>query len=589
MDRADDNSASIAERREASALMRAAIDNLGVGLAVFDGSLRLRLWSEALLSLLGLPRDLVRDGVELEAIVRHCARRGDYGEGDVEEIVARRLARAKPPSGPLQPHCYQRRTAEGRVLEVRGTPLPAGGLLTTYIDMTERHEAAEQVRAMALQDPLTGLPNRAGFREKLKEACDLALRTGRSGALLMMDLDNFKDVNDGLGHVAGDKLLVETAKRLRTCVRVTDRVARLGGDEFAVIATNLEQKDDYVTLAQRIIETLGRPVTIDNQTVQCRTSIGLTIFPDFCSDVDELIRNADLALYTVKDSGRNDFRVFDTALQEKVSERLNLQRDLRSALESRELALYYQPQVDLRTLRPTGFEALLRWNHPELGFVSPEVFIPVAERCNLIHELTEYVLREAGRQCSELMAQGYRGLRVAVNVSTLSLKRNDLIDQVMQTETEFGLEPPWLEIEITEGWLSEDVKVAKMLTAVRDLGVSIAIDDFGTGYSSLSRLRDLPIDSLKIDRSFLSDMVENSGNAAVVQSIVDLALNLGIGVIAEGVEVSEQVEYLRAMGCRQGQGYLFGKPMPGDEVLPWLSTWSGGSRQQLRARLGEAA
>ncbi len=569
-------------------LLHSVIENLKVGLALFDKDLRLRLWSRELLTLLDLPPRLVRDGLPMEEIIRFCAARGDYGSGTVEEVVARRMARAKSRL-PLHEHSYQRRTAAGRVLEVRGTPLPDGGLLTTYIDMTERHAAAQQVRTMALQDPLTGLSNRAGFRERLKEACEQATRTGRSVALMMMDLDNFKDVNDSLGHLAGDKLLIEMSDRLRECVRNTDRVARLGGDEFAVIASNLEASEDYVPLAQRIVESLRKPAIIDGQTVHCPTSIGITVFPHDNGDVDALIRNADLALYAVKEAGRNDFRVFDRHMQASVNDRLSLQHDLRDALDGRELELFFQPQVDLRSLHPTGFEALLRWNHAWRGYVSPALVIPAAERSNLIHELTEFVLAEAARQYCVWRLAGYRGLRVAVNVSTLSLKRNLLVDQVRETQAQFALPNDWLEIEITEGWLSGDDKAAAMLAALRDLGVTVAIDDFGTGYSSLSRLRDLPIDSLKIDRSFLSDVAGNSGNAALVQSIVDLALNLGLGVIAEGVEQRDQVECLRAMGCRQAQGYLFGKPMPGPEVPTWLATWHQGRCLPLPLRAYSAA
>ena len=575
--------AALASEGARAALLQAVIENLKVGLALFDSELRLRLWSRELLTLLDLPPTMVQTGLAMEEIVRFCARRGDYGTGDAEDIVAERMARAKSRL-PLHEHSYQRRTATGRVLEVRGSPLPDGGLLTTYIDMTERHAAAQQVRTMALQDPLTGLSNRAGFRERLREACEQATRTGRSVALMMMDLDNFKDVNDSLGHLAGDKLLIEMSDRLRECVRNTDRVARLGGDEFAVIASNLEASEDYVPLAQRIVESLRKPVIIDGQSVHCPTSIGITVFPHDKGDVDALIRNADLALYAVKEAGRNDFRVFDTQMQATVNDRLSLQRDLRCALDARELELFFQPQVDLRNLHPTGFEALLRWNHAWRGYVSPALVIPAAERSNLIHELTEFVLEEAARQYCRWREAGHGGLRVAVNVSTLSLKRNVLIEQVQRTQTQFGLPKGWLEIEITEGWLSADDKAATMLAALRDLGVTVAIDDFGTGYSSLSRLRDLPIDSLKIDRSFLSDVARNSGNAALVQSIVDLALNLGLGVIAEGVEERDQVEYLRVMGCRQAQGYLFGKPMPSRDIPAWLDSWCRGRSLPLQLR-----
>ena len=563
-----------------AALLKAVTDNLKVGLALFDKELRLRLWSRELLTLLDLPPTLVRDGLAMEEIVRFCARRGDYGPGAAGDIVAERMARAKSRL-PLHEHSYQRRTATGLVLEVRGSPLPDGGLLTTYIDMTARHVADQQVRTMALQDPLTGFANRAGFRERLRDACEQATRTGRSVALMMMDLDNFKDVNDSLGHMAGDKLLIEMSNRLRDCVRNTDRVARLGGDEFAVIASNLDTSEDYVPLAQRIVEALRKPAVIDGQIVHCPTSIGITVFPHDHSEVDVLIRHADLALYAVKEAGRNDFRVFDTAMQAKVNERLSLQQDLRYALDARQLELFFQPQVDLRNLDPTGFEALLRWNHVRRGYVPPEQVVSAAEHSNLIHELTDFVLQEAARQYCAWRTAGHRDLRVAVNVSTLSLKRNALIEQVRRTQAEFALPSDWLEIEITEGWLSADDEAAAKLAALRKLGVTVAIDDFGTGYSSLSRLRDLPIDSLKIDRSFLGDVAQNSANAAMVQSIVDLALNLGLGVIAEGVEQGDQIEYLRAMGCRQAQGYLLGRPMPAPQVLSWLASWDRGRRLSL--------
>lgn len=443
----------------------------------------------------------------------------------------------------------------------------------------ERKLAEETIRRMALQDSLTGLANREQFQRQLPAALANALRIGRKVALMFFDVDNFKDVNDTLGHPVGDELLKEIAARLMTCCRETDTVARLGGDEFAVIATNLHGPDGAATLARRIITALRAPVIQGGREIFVTGSIGITIFPADGLDPADLQKNADLALYRAKDEGKNTFHFFDQEMNRSLQKRKTMERDLRAAIDAGAFELHYQPQIDLKTRAVIGAEALIRWPQPSPNpdlaqdpvMIPPVEFIPLAEDTGLIVPLGEWVLRTA---CTQFVAWRKAGLilpRIAVNLSGVQLNKSPIADMVGRVLEDTGMAPDCLELELTESTVMENVEaVIPVLQHLHDLGISIAVDDFGTGYSSLSYLKRLPVDILKIDRSFVSDMTGNDDDAAIAQAIVNLAKALRLGVIAEGVETEEQLLLLEKIGCHSAQGYYLSRPLSRDRFTQWL-------------------
>lgn len=428
---------------------------------------------------------------------------------------------------------------------------------------TEARENANRFEVQAQSDSLTGLGNRVLFKERLHRALAHAERSGKIVALMILDLDNFKDVNDTLGHDVGDQLLQRVATILKESSRQVDTVVRLGGDEFAIIADDLDRIDGVVVHANRILAALSEPQRISGHEVHPGVSIGITSYPQDARDPDVLLKNADLALYRAKAEGRGNIQLYRHELHLKVIERNAIERDLRTAITEEQFVLYYQLKVDTETGGIVGAEALIRWRHPERGMIPPDVFIPVAEKNGSICKLTDWVLAEACAEIRRMMDKGLPPVSVAVNVSALDLRRPDFTDQVAATLVRAGVSPKYLEIEVTESTVMHDVdQVIGTLRRLRALGVSISIDDFGTGYSSLAYLKQFPVQTLKIDRSFVSDMTDDLNSHAIPQLIVDLARNLGVSVIAEGVETEEQRELLLSMGCGQAQGYLFSPPVP---------------------------
>jgi diguanylate cyclase (GGDEF)-like protein len=538
-----------------NARLQAIVDNFPGGISLLDADLRLIVTSYGARKLLQLPDELFANGpVLLEDVFRFNAQRGEYGVGDVEEQVASRIALARLG----QAHVFERTRPDGTVIEVRGVPVDRGGFITTYTDVTERHRSEAAMAHLAYHDPLTQLANRAKLGDKLEHALTVA-RHDHLVSIHLIDLDHFKYVNDSLGHPAGDKLLQEAATRLGRIVRSTDIVARMGGDEFAVVQMGITQESDIAALAERIIEILEQPFDLEGQPMFIAASIGIAVAPRDGATAEQLIRNADLALYASKSSGRNTYRFFRAELGEQAKERNALHIELRNALASKAFEVHYQPVVDIATRSTVGMEALVRWQHPLRGLVPPNEFIALAEETGLIDALGELVLRNACRDATTWPAD----IKVAVNLSPVQFRNGGIVATVSRILAETGLAPQRLELEITESvLLNEQEGNVGALHALRALGVGIALDDFGTGYSSLSYLTKFPLDKIKIDRSFVAGMSERDECAAIVCAIGNLGRSLSVITTAEGVETEEQLELVRAAGFAQAQGYYFSRPQP---------------------------
>lgn len=433
------------------------------------------------------------------------------------------------------------------------------GVVLVFRDIQERKKHEEEIRHYAFHDSMTGLPNRRYFREKLADHLLACQATNGSMAVMFLDLDHFKMINDSLGHETGDLLLIEVASRLRSCIRKQDVVSRLGGDEFTIIMSHisLRQAGEY---ARFIKQALCRKFVISGHECFTSPSIGISMYPEDGEDVDTLIKSADTAMYHVKLNGKNHFRFFASDMKEKILRRLEIDKGLRVALEADSLRLEYQPKVDLLTGKLTGFEALLRWSHPEWGNVSPDEFIPVAEESGLIIQLGEWVLRNACRQFGKWMDNGNPGERLAVNLSVKQLQDPGLPVMLERILEEEHFSASRLELEITESIMKQGEHTVRTLKLLKDMGVYISIDDFGTGYSSLSYLNRLPIDALKIDKSFIHDIFSDTTDAEIVTTIIAMAKSLNLKVIAEGVETPEQLDFLKLNNCHEGQGYLIGRP-----------------------------
>jgi len=442
-----------------------------------------------------------------------------------------------------------------------------------FSDITERKKAEERIKNLAYFDVLTGLPNRRLFTDRLQVAVANAHRHDQRLAIMFLDLDLFKRINDTLGHGVGDMVLVETSRRLNQCVREGDTVARLGGDEFVVLLPELDHLEDAAKLAERVIAHVKAPFVIDEHELYVTTSIGIAVYPDDGLTVEQLIKNADTAMYRAKDLGRNAYQLYTPSMNARSFERLAMESSLRHALSRNEFTLVYQGKVDLVSGRLSGVEALVRWRHPEMGLISPTEFIPLAENMGLIGDIGTWVLKAACRQCKSWHDLGLPPVRIAVNVSALQFREGDVPALVAEALRESGLPPQYLELELTESVLMQRVdEVAQVLRELRQMGVHISIDDFGTGYSSLSYLKRMPIDALKIDRSFVHDLLEDGRivdgeGAEIVSTIINLAHNLRLRAVAEGVETEEQATFLRERGCDEIQGYLISRPVSGEDLV----------------------
>ncbi len=441
------------------------------------------------------------------------------------------------------------------------------------IDATERKRSEAQIEFLAHHDPLTQLPNRFVAKERLKLAMAYADRAQGSVALLFLDLDNFKSINDSLGHTTGDLLLVEVARRLLTCLRETDTVSRQGGDEFLVILADIPDLDSVAASAAKIVATLAEPCEIDGHDLAVSVSVGVALYPNDARDTDTLMQQADTAMYYAKENGGNDYTFFNDQMNVAVAQTLAIRSQLHQALAGEEFELHFQPQFDLASGRAICAEALLRWRSPERGLVLPEAFIPVAEDCGLIIPIGDWVLRQACREAVRWQQAGWPELGVAVNLSALQFRRGNLQHAVVQALSASGLDPSLLELELTESILIMEAEHAmETIRHLKSLGIRFAIDDFGTGYSSLAYLKRFPIDKLKIDQSFVRDMNTNAGDAAIVHAIIQMARALNLRTVAEGVETGELVEHLRLHHCDAVQGTLLAEPLAAEAFLAYLQT-----------------
>lgn len=545
----------------------AAINNMNQGLSMFDGQGRLILCNDQALSMHGINRVDVHTGMTIADL---AAVRIDSGVASKDlfkkAIEAYTAAFANP-----QASSFVTELHSGTMLSVNCQSMLTGGWVITHRDVTLERQREAKIIHLARHDTLTDLPNRVVLGEVLATELTRCLR-GHKAALHFIDLDDFKSVNDTLGHAVGDKLLLSVADRLRLCVRTNDTVVRLGGDEFAVIQSDIKSPDDAIVLAKRLIATLGAPYEIDGSSIVRGASIGIALAPGDGTSSEELLKHSDLALYRAKELGRGDYQFFEPALNAKMQTRRDIEVDLRQALALNQLELHYQPFVSVKTGTIKGAEALLRWRHPARGLVSPLDFISIAEETGLIHSIGEWVVREA---CMQAM-QWPDDVRVAVNLSPLQFRRAGLAAMVAEALSDANLQPHRLELEVTESLLldaNEDVLEA--LHQFRHIGVGVALDDFGTGYSSLSYLQSFPFTKLKIDRSFIQNLGEQQSSRDIVTAIVAMAKALKMSVTAEGIETQQQFATAIEAGCTEFQGYLFSRPVPATEISFELSVALG--------------
>jgi diguanylate cyclase (GGDEF)-like protein/PAS domain S-box-containing protein len=675
------------ELRRKHAILETVLANIPGGVSLVDGKLQLITCNEQYKQILDLPEELFQPAMPaLESIIRYNALRGEYGPGDVEKQLA---AVTKMVRG-CTTHTWERTRPNGTVIEIRGTPMPDGGLVTIYTDITvrkraeerlrltekvfenspgaivicdrkggimsvnpafseitgyardevvglhpklllseelsetlyadmwrslkengrwsgdiwgvrkngevypkwltinavpdenaggyshyigifsdvtTRKEAEERIYRLAHHDALTGLPNRYTLEARLAHSLHEAQQYDSRVAIMFVDLDHFKTINDSLGHAVGDRMLIEVARRLTATVRESDTVARLGGDEFVIVMPDFDSTTDISIAANRIVESFADPLHIGDHEFHTSVSIGISVFPDDGDSVEAVMRSADTAMYHAKALGRNNFQYFAPAMNLAANERLDLGNRLRHALARQEFELYYQPQYDTASLRIIGVEALLRWRPGGGDMVPPSRFIPVAEETGMIANIGTWVLQESCRQLREWLDRGMPPIRMAVNVSARQLRQKCFSDSVAAALAGTGLPPELLELEITESTVMEHPQEAiRVLQSLRDMGVTLAIDDFGTGYSSLSYLKMLPINRLKIDRSFVTDIDKDANDATIARATVALAHSLGLQVTAEGVETESQLDMLRTQGCDEVQGYHLSRPVTAERI-----------------------
>jgi len=536
-----------------------AINNMSQGLCFFDAAHRLIVCNDRYVGMYDLPRDRVGPGITLAEIVDMRFEAGSFPAMSREEYLHWRtnVAVSHEPTDSIV------ELQNGKTFKIRHRPMPDGGWVATHEDITEQRQSEVKIEYMAHHDALTDLANRVLLNERLEQALGRRIHREEFVAVHHLDLDQFKAVNDTFGHPAGDKLLKIVADRLRGLVRETDTIARMGGDEFVIVQAPISDPADATSLAQRVIEVIGEPFDIDGHQAMIGASIGIAVGPNDGLRPDRLLRNADLALYRAKGDGRGTFRFFEAAMDLQMQTRRIMEQDLRKALQAGEFELYYQPVVNLARNAISGFEALIRWNHPVKGLISPASFIPLAEEIGFIVPIGEWVIRQA---CTTA-AQWPGDLHVAVNISAAQFRSPGLMQVIVGALAASGLPPTRLEIEITETVLLQNRETTlAVLHQLRALGVRIAMDDFGTGYSSLTYLQCFPFDKIKIDRSFVKDIAKNAGSLNIVRAVAAMANGMGMTATAEGVETAEQLETITSEGCTEMQGFLFSKPLPLAEI-----------------------
>lgn len=560
------------ELQEQKLRLDTAIDHMAEGLCMFDAEKRLVICNDRYSKMYRLPPELLRAGTPHRDIIEHRITSGIL-KGETSDSAAKRLISTLSalPSDTTSSRIDE--LADGRLICVTRQPMAGGGWVATHLDVTERQRFEAKITYLAHHDALTGLASRSFFTETMEAAKTALEEHGKPFAILMLDLDRFKRINDTLGHFAGDSLLKDVARRLRSVATKGDLVARLGGDEFAIIQftssaclsneCESQRRDSAAVLANDILDVINEPFLIDGHTVFAGTSVGIVLAPDDGIEPNDLLKKADIALYKSKSKGRNVYSFFAHDMMSEISELHKLETDMRLGLRQSHFEVYYQPFVNARTKTISGAEALLRWHHPELGMISPARFIPLAESTGLIIPLGEFVLRQA---CQDAM-RWPASMKVAVNLSAVQFRKANLFDAITSALVDSGLAPGRLEVEVTESVLLEnDAEYVTLLHQLKSIGVTVALDDFGTGYSSLSYLKQFPFDKIKIDRSFTDDIGNDQGSMAIVGAIIGLSRGLDMITTVEGIETEEQFEIMRAAGVTLAQGYLFGRPCPVSEL-----------------------
>jgi diguanylate cyclase (GGDEF)-like protein len=567
---------SEARARQKSDQLQLTLEHMSQGIMLVTKDLQIPIINTRCGELLDLPPEFIKNPPRFDQLVDFQAKGGRARD----PVAAGQEPRVDDPAAASREQIAvcERKMPNGTVIEVRSGHLPDGSFVQTFTDITKRCEAEAHVARLASEDPLTGLPNRRVFRAALDQISRQPDAEGTSGgapafALMFLDLDRFKVVNDTLGHRIGDQLLVEVAKRLQGSLRDADVLARLGGDEFAIVVPRFAARVDLELLAKRLVSAVVEPYEIGGHQIRTSVSIGIAVGPRDGENAEDLLMAADLALYAVKVNSRGSYMFYESSMNKELNDRRQIELDLREALERGELELFYQPIINLRRNVISGFEALARWRHPTKGMVPPALFIPVAEDSGLILPLGEWALTEACRQAVKWPGD----IKIAVNLSPVQFTAPDLVDVVARVLAETGLAPHRLELEITERiFMADNENTISTLRRLKAIGVRIAMDDFGTGYSSLSYLRSFPFDKIKVDRAFVSDLGERNEHVVIVQAVVSIAKALGMTTTAEGVETAGQHEFLTALGCDEGQGYLFSPPVAVEKLAELLGTWIPG-------------
>jgi len=542
----------------------AALNNMTQGLCMFDKSERLIVCNSPFRKMYALGPEIAKPGIRLCEILEYRIIVGNNSIENITEKEPFELCIEESAAISITQHLK-----DGRMIATSRQTLGDGSWVEVHEDVTERLSAEARISYLARHDALTDLPNRVLFREDLERAF-VRMRRGEQFGLLCLDLDEFKEVNDTLGHPVGDQVLRAISTRLKALIRETDTVARLGGDEFAIVQTKIERPEDCSVLANKLLATLNRPLKIGGQQFNVGASIGIALAPNDGSDPDQLLKNADMAMYLAKKNGRGLFRFFEPDMDTKLQARRMLEIDLRRAVANGEFELHYQPLINIETGKISSFEALLRWRHPERGVISPNEFVSLAEDTGLIIPIGESVLRQACAAASTWP----RDLKVSVNLSPIQFKTSKLVEVIINAIASARLPASRLEVEITESVLiQDDDTTLKIVNQLHDLGVQISLDDFGTGYSSLSYLRKFPFDKIKIDASFVHGLPHRKDNLTIVRAVVNIAKSFGITTVAEGVETVDQFKAVRAEGCTEAQGYHFSRPVPSSNVLDLLAQW----------------
>ena len=563
---------------EQNILFDTAINNMALGLCMFDATLRLRIANQRLAEIFRIAPDKLVPGMSISEVMA-LARAADRDPAQAAAAQQDLLLDSTTAVLTI--------LADGRMVSISHRPMPNGGIVATFEDVTEQRRVEAHARFLATHDNLTGLPNRVVFGQELNAAVELGRRERRQCAVLFVNLDRFKIINDTLGHLAGDTLLIELAGRITQCVGARDLVARMGGDDFVVLLSDVSDSDQIAHVARRILAAVVRPLTLNGQECRVTASIGASLFPSDANDEVTLTKNAEAAMYAAKEAGRNTFLLHSEEIKAQSIERLMLETSLRRALERDEFVLHYQPKRDLKGDGISGVEALLRWRHPDLGLLQPNQFVPLAEETGLIVPIGRWVLATACAQNMQWQREGLPAIRVAVNLSPRQFGDPDLLDDIRNALRDSGMPPSLLELEITESMVMQDLpRTVRLLHEIKHLGITLAIDDFGTGYSSMAMVRELPIDALKIDRSFVRDVRGDAEGKAIINAIIALGHALNLTVVAEGVETKEQESFLREQKCDEEQGYLISVPLPAAEFAGFLAEQT---RARLRAQAAEVS